>query len=153
MGISSPGPNPDKALATILATVQRIEAGQESIRKDLQALKSWQASVDVELKQLAARLRVLEIYTETIKKCQSNSSGSPESILCINDKFKTIESCCDDAENRLRRSNLLFFGIPDVHDENWSSAKKKKKVIEFRSQNFGTSIQPSQIERSHRLGK
>lgn len=109
--------------------------------------------MDVELRQLAARLRALEVDTETIKNIQSNSSsvGSPESVLCLTDKLKTIESRCDDAENRLRRTNLLFFGIPDLHDENWSSAEKK--VIEFCSQNLGISMEPSQIERSHRLGK
>lgn len=38
---SNPGPGKDDVLATVLATVQRIEAGQASIQDALQTLKQW----------------------------------------------------------------------------------------------------------------
>lgn len=51
----------------------------------------------------------------------------------------------------MRRSNLLFFGIPDVSLESW--ADSEKKVIDLCSQHLKLSVAPSQIERAHRLGK
>lgn len=148
---SNPGPGADEVLATVLQTVQRIELGQDDIRNDLRALKNWQASVDVELRQLSARIRVLEVDTAALKNSSASPVQAPEVALEISDKLKSIESRCDDAENRLRRSNLLFFGLPDTSDETWSSAETK--VINLCSETLGVTVEPSQIERAHRLGK
>lgn len=56
-----------------------------------------------------------------------------------------------DAENRLRRSNLLFFGLPDASDETWSASEKK--IVQLCKETLGVEVEPSQIERAHRLGK
>lgn len=62
-----------------------------------------------------------------------------------------ISSRCDDAENRQRRSNLLFFGIEDKKEEEWAAAEQK--VIAFCSEKLELTTTSSQFERVHRLGK
>ncbi|KAH9378990.1 hypothetical protein HPB48_013567 [Haemaphysalis longicornis] len=98
--------------------LQRIEAGQASIQADLQALKQWQASVDVELKQLSARIREVEVDIASTKerpeyRCGSRGITNGYRKASVH-HLKKIDSRFEDTENRMRRSNLLFFGIPDV---------------------------------------
>lgn len=60
-----------------------------------------------------------------------------------------VNSRYDDAENRLRRSNLLFFGIWDSQTETWTQSEEK--LIRLCSQSLGVEISPGNLERSHRL--
>ncbi|KAH6922356.1 hypothetical protein HPB50_013396 [Hyalomma asiaticum] len=74
----NPGPNKNDVLATVLATVQRIETGQNEIRGELRDLKHWQASVDVELNQLSARIRSVEVDMTELKRTQPSASDCPK---------------------------------------------------------------------------
>lgn len=152
---TNPGPNPgnEDVLSTVLATVQRIELGQNDIRSELTALKHWRACVDVELKQLSERIRTVEVdmAERKIEQVSAASESGPNMSGTIGAQLRKIESRCEDAENRLRRSNLLFFGIPDEMSETWSTAENK--VINLCSEKLGVNLQSTQIERSHRLGQ
>lgn len=146
---SNPGPGD---LDIILESLRSIETGQDEIRSDLRALKSWQTSVDDQLKQLSVRLQTVEGDLVSIKSSGNSSSPeSPEKSRAISRQLKSIEMRCEDAENRLRRCNLLFFGISDDRNESWSSSESK--VINLCSEHLGIAIEPTQIERAHRLGQ
>lgn len=149
---SNPGPNTNEVLTTVLATVQRIDSRQEEILNDLRALKLWQTSVDDELKQISSRMHAVEVDVMALKQNDGSSTSlSQTSGVNICEKIKAIESRCEDAENRLRRSNLLFFGLPDEPSESWFSSEQK--VIQLCSQHLGITLQSSQVERAHRLGR
>lgn len=66
-------------------------------------------------------------------------------------EIANIQKQCDDHQNRLRRYNLLFFGCPDALNETWSQSEKN--VLAFCSEKLGIQLDPSNLERSHRLGK
>lgn len=55
----------------------------------------------------------------------------------------------DDAEDRARRCNLVFFGLEDVKGESWDESEKN--VIDVCSKYFKAPILPKEIERAHRL--
>lgn len=150
---TNPGPNSNDVLAKVLETVQRIESGQDGIRSDLRELKQWQASVDIELKQLSTRIRAVEVDITDLKSSHASSSadspGTDSSGFSV--QLRTIASRCNDTENRLRRCNLVFFGIHDNVSETWSSAERK--VIEFCKDKLDITIDSCKIERAHRIGK
>lgn len=51
----------------------------------------------------------------------------------------------------VRRSNLLFFGIPDASDEAWT--RSESHVISVCSKELDITISENAIERAHRLGR
>lgn len=92
------------------------------------------------------------------KKFVTNQGKSPPleslptaEIASLSSKIKQLTDKCDDAENRLRRSNLLFFGIKDENTETW--AQSEAKIVSFCSTNLGINVNNADIERAHRLGR
>lgn len=101
---------------------------------------------------MSSRLRAVEVDIVSMKSSVTNTS--PESLTIANGistQLKTIESRCEDTENRLCRCNLLFFGITDDKSESWSSSESK--VIDICNQHLGIAIDPAQIDCAHRLGQ
>lgn len=62
-----------------------------------------------------------------------------------------LDNCQDDQENRLRRNNLIFHGLRDDANENWTEAEAT--VIAFCSEQLNVSVDSASIERAHRLGR
>ncbi|KAH9375071.1 hypothetical protein HPB48_018060 [Haemaphysalis longicornis] len=144
----NPGPN-DKILAAILESVRGLEAGQETILTELKGVKEKQAETDAQIKQLNDRVASLEA---SIASRSPGEISLPEnSLQGINDQLQHITSRCDSAENRMRRSNLLFFGIEDDVNEDWEASEKK--LIEFCEENLQITLTSQQFERVHRLGR
>ncbi|KAH9384852.1 hypothetical protein HPB48_026879 [Haemaphysalis longicornis] len=56
----------------------------------------------------------------------------------------------EDAENRLRRNNLLFFGFSDDRAETWKQSEEH--IIAFCSEKLEITIDPINIDRAHRIG-
>ncbi|CAN7946659.1 unnamed protein product, partial [Ixodes hexagonus] len=148
---SNPGPDTDGSdiQEKILATVQRIEDGQTGILAEIKTLKEQQKYSDEQIKRLSAK--VTELEAELAKNKSANTSASGDGFTTLSSKLHDMETRCDDAENRLRRSNLLFYGIVDEANETWASSEKK--VLDFCSRHFDISIHPDNIERAHRIGK
>ena len=64
--------------------------------------------------------------------------------------MKLIKDKLTDLENRSRRNNLRFDGIPEDKDEDWAVSEAKiKKVI---NENLGMN-EDIEIDRAHRSGK
>lgn len=76
---------------------------------------------------------------------------SSSAISSISKKLVEITSRCDDTENKLRRCNLLFFGIEDDENEDWNASEQK--VIKFCSEKLQKNTSAAQFERVHRLGR
>ncbi|XP_077501507.1 uncharacterized protein LOC144112581 [Amblyomma americanum] len=97
--------------------------------------------------------RPVEVDVSDLKNNPAASSAdSPGAVSSvISDQLRIIESRCNDAENRLRRCNLLFFGLSDDISETWPSAETK--VIDLCKKELDITVDSSQIERAHRIGK
>ncbi|KAH9361110.1 hypothetical protein HPB48_002972 [Haemaphysalis longicornis] len=57
----------------------------------------------------------------------------------------------DHIENRSRRNNFLFFRIPDSGKETWDDSEAY--VIQLYANKLGVTVNPSSIERAHRIVK
>ncbi|XP_072143579.1 uncharacterized protein [Dermacentor andersoni] len=79
------------------------------------------------------------------------SYGTSDYVANLGCQLKALAEKCDDAENRQRRSNLLFFGIPDANNESW--AQSEMHVTSFLSEKLKISIAAADSERAHRLGR
>ncbi|KAH9383179.1 hypothetical protein HPB48_024005 [Haemaphysalis longicornis] len=55
-----------------------------------------------------------------------------------------------DFEDRSRRSNLVFYELPDNHNESWQSTESL--VVELCKYHLGITLKPHDMERAHRLG-
>lgn len=136
-------------LASVLETVRRIEAGQQAILNELKGLKEKQAATDKEVKHLTERIVVLE---SSVASQNSSVEGAPVNILqTITNQLQTVTTRCDDAENRLRRSNLLFYGIDDDGNEDWAASEEK--IIKLCTDKLQVPCTSSQFERVHRIGR
>lgn len=58
----------------------------------------------------------------------------------------------EDAENRSRRSNLIFYGIPDT-SSNEFFARSAEIIIRHCSEYLNCTVKPDEIEGAHRLGR
>jgi hypothetical protein len=61
--------------------------------------------------------------------------------------FKKIE----DLENQSRRSNLIFYNVPEDEKEEWSTTESK--VLDIVNKTMKVSTSEYDIERAHRLGR
>lgn len=111
--------------------------------------KEKEAASLSEVNRLNERIATLET---SIANQRSDEVGTPGHALdSVSQQLSLITSRCDDAENRLRRSNLLFFGLEDDPDEDWAASEQK--IIQFCSNKLDITATSTQFERVHRLGK
>lgn len=67
------------------------------------------------------------------------------------DSIAGIEERLNDAEDRLRRCNLVFYGISEGESESWSESEKL--VTDICNTNLKMALEPKDIHRAHRIGK
>lgn len=96
-------------------------------------------------------MRVATLEAKLVSNAPPSSNFADGAIGSISDQLQAVVSRCDEAENRMRRCNLLFFGIPDEHKENWETSENK--IIAVCSDKLAITTTSSQYERVHRLGK
>lgn len=144
----NPGPPPSDStqLANILAAVQRIETGQTDLIAKVTSLQNEQKAIQADVRELAHRITVLESDIAPLKKASEIGPGNAVPIEVMN-----IQARCNDVENRLRRSNLLFLGVTDSASESWKQSEEA--VIKFCANQLDIQLDPSYLERSHRIGK
>ncbi|XP_049267703.1 uncharacterized protein LOC125760039 isoform X2 [Rhipicephalus sanguineus] len=148
----NPGPVSPPSMETIANAISRIEASQTSVLTELSLIRTSQSSIEALVTTLSTRVDTLE---KIVQSTQSNETGLKadvkDSFAKLSAEIRVLTDKCDDAENRLRRSNLLFCGIPDTKGESW--IQSQAKVIKFCSENLGISIPEDDLERAHRLGR
>ncbi|MDD9361400.1 MAG: hypothetical protein PV344_00495, partial [Anaplasma sp.] len=103
------------------------------------------------MSELSDRVTALEAQFAAVKASPVPDVLDHEASRGIVSELYKVNSRCDDAENRLRRLNLLFFGIPDSQTKTWTQSEEK--VVQLCAQSLGVEISPDNLERSHRLGK
>ncbi|KAH9360489.1 hypothetical protein HPB48_009648 [Haemaphysalis longicornis] len=67
------------------------------------------------------------------------------------DSIASIEERLNDAEDRSRSCNLVFYGISEGESESWSD--REKLVRDICNENLKIALEPKDIQRAHRIGK
>lgn len=148
---ANPGPMSKaeaEAFDSALAAIRKLETGLGAVLTDLKTVKDNQEITRNEIKALTAQIAALG---SNVSSSATASPSSNNTLQTIATQLKTITSRCDDAENRMRRSNLLFFGIEDDEKEDWAGSEEK--IISFCSEKLQIPTTSAKLERVHRLGK
>ncbi|XP_070378358.1 uncharacterized protein [Dermacentor albipictus] len=130
-------------------TVNRLQEANETLRADLKAAHDRQSAADGKVKLLSAKLSAVE--SRTSLECPGGPDPGSHSLCKFSEQIEKISSRCDENENRMRRSNLLFFGIEDNAREDWAASEQK--IISFCSEKLGIAVTGAQFDRVHRMGK
>uniref|UniRef100_L7LZ78 Uncharacterized protein n=1 Tax=Rhipicephalus pulchellus TaxID=72859 RepID=L7LZ78_RHIPC len=142
------GPNVN---AAILAELQKLSTGQAQLIAEVQGLKSQLNTTDKTITDLNRRMADLETHYQTLLPLRNDIEKTQTNVISMTKKIQELQASLDDAENRSRRNNLIFYGIPDpTRNETW--AESEKKIIDICNNSLGIPVQPSDIERAHRLG-
>ncbi|XP_070381509.1 uncharacterized protein [Dermacentor albipictus] len=150
---SNPGPtdtNPNAdVLAAITALSEKSDARHIELMDTLTQLKANQVELEQKVCDLTNRLAAVESQVLSLDS---------ERVPALNDAISeavraesgAINSRLDDLEDRSRRDNLIFFGIPDTSSETW--AESEEHVRKILSEKLDLSFPDESIHRAHRLG-
>lgn len=145
---SSPSSSPmDSALQAITVAQEVSRLLMPMLDKRLDLLHTSINSALSQVTTLTQRLGELE--TRTVQ-CETELSSTSHSVSRHDDIIQQMQEKIDDLENRSRRSNLRFVGIPE--------SVKGDDLIKFLATDLPSALELSfpdslpLIERAHRLG-
>lgn len=133
-------------------SLQTTESYQKDNSERLQSISNGVAT-------LTASVAQLESKVEEIGRSHDDIISMKNDIVSLKANLCELSSTCQDMgyiaeqvdglDNRLRRNNLIFKGIPEVHGETWSQTEQT--VTDFIQTNL--KINAGVIERAHRAGR
>lgn len=101
---------------------------------------------------LTKRITELEVHYQGLvtvtKDVETINSNNVEMARQICD----MEARVDDAENRSRRNNLIFYGLPDPNPSE-KFPDSEEIIINHCRDHLNLTLDPKLIERAHRLGR
>lgn len=150
---SNPGPmskDQEAQLNSVLSIVQQLQKGQVTVLDEIKLLREDQKRTETAVADLALRVTTVEAHVSSLKELRQEVRTTETSVLESLKRLSVVESRCEDAENRLRRSNLIFFGVRDAENETW--ADSENLVLETCAQRLGVRLEGNCIERAHRIG-
>lgn len=145
-------PGPPNTIDTVLAELKNLSAGQTKLISELQIVKDHLRSTDAEMTDMCKRLNNLETHYSLLSSMRIELDEVKTLTTEITRHYHNLQSRVDDSENHSRRNNLIFYGIPDPNPKE-SFADSEATVIRCISENLEYDIDPSHIERAHRLGR
>ena len=107
-------------------------------------------------KEMADLKSSMQFYSDTVDEKLLEVDTKVPQVYVVNDKnvktliddHKNFHVKVRDLEDRSRRNNLRFDGLPQAQGEAWNGSEAKiKKVIKEK-----LGIQNAEIERAHRIG-
>ncbi|XP_049514379.1 uncharacterized protein LOC125941357 [Dermacentor silvarum] len=145
---TNPGPDTND----VLKELQKISASQNTLISEVQGLKSQIVNTDKILMDLNKRMTELEHHYQAMIPLQNEL----EAVKCASAQtaslVSVIENRLDDADNRSRRNNLIFYGLPDTNPKE-TFAQSEKLVIDEIADTMKVNLESKDIERAHRLGR
>lgn len=128
----------------------RFESGQDSIKSDIRTLLERQTELDGAISALSARVVTIENEVSSLSQTRTDIGRLKNDLADQSAATSCLLSRVDEMENQSRRSNLLFYGIPDIGSESWEVSEQN--ILNFAKDKLGVTIVGSDIERAHRLG-
>lgn len=130
-------------ISAVLQAINRVENGQAKILNQLAEIQHRETGTQEAIQNLSARVAALEMNKLPL---DGDAGMSQPQMSEINE----LRTRAEDAENRLRRNNLLFFGFSDTPTETWKQSEER--IISFCSEKLGIALAPINIDRAHRIG-
>lgn len=129
----------------------RIEANQSNIAQAIDDLKAAHTSLVSTVSGINERLQSVEQQRACFEGFQGDVCRTRECVTTMQKELTTLRARLEDAEDRSRRDNLLFFGIADDPLENWE--RSSAKIIALASDSLQLQLSSDSIVRAHRLGR
>lgn len=151
----NPGPTTRNASSqsdqTIHALLTKLEVGQAEILSALKTINERMTKTEETLTDLVTRISKTEETCASIPEIRASIGDLKKSTNDTTDKLSSMEGRLNDAEDRSRRCNLLFYGVTEKSDETW--ADSEKLVTDICKNHINIDLGPRDIERAHRIGK
>lgn len=123
------------------ALMSRLDSMEKNLSSEIQDVKKG----NEDLKKKFEEIKVsLQEDKEDIRKLK-------ESVDVLTKENTRMRERMDASENQMRRSNLLFYHIQEIEEENWKDCESA--VIQLVKQVMNINLSHDEIERAHRLGK
>ncbi|XP_050023164.1 uncharacterized protein [Dermacentor andersoni] len=143
--------NPGPDTAAILAELKKISTGQSKLISEVQDLKSQLLATDRNVSDLGKRMTELESHYESLVTLKTDTEVLRADATKATRLISKLEARFDDAENRTRRNNLVFYGLPETTPESY--AQSEQLIIKHCREHLDIHIDTKEIERAHRLGR
>ncbi|XP_037582579.1 uncharacterized protein LOC119466154 [Dermacentor silvarum] len=146
---TNPGPDIPESLLTEL---RKLIAGQNQLITEIQGLKSQLTSTDKAITDLSKRMNDLEGHYQTLLPIRNEVDAMRTTTEQAIFRIYELEARIDDAENRSRRDNLIFYGIPEPSGSE-TTADCERLIVDLCRDKLQLMIDPKEIERAHRIGR
>ncbi|XP_077516720.1 uncharacterized protein LOC144127627 [Amblyomma americanum] len=166
----NPGPNtrhqvqdslPDvqsKQLEDIFAILEalntrtaKMQLDQKAFIKSIDDFKKSQLKLEEDLSEMNKRLTNVERKTVTIDETEKKVHPFQQLVDQLSCEYSQLRARLSELEDRQRRDNLLFYGIPDAQSESW--AQSEEKLVKVLSSCLEIPSSEILIDRAHRLGR
>ncbi|XP_077558922.1 uncharacterized protein LOC144174231 [Haemaphysalis longicornis] len=138
-------------LAAIAALFAKTDARHTEVIGMLSEVRANQQKLEEKVSSLASRLATVESLVESYEANQVADDLPRVVDEAVRDRTTAINSRLDELEDRSRRENLIFYGIPDLlPSENWSESETK--IRDCLSNLLQLTLTDEAISRAHRLG-
>ena len=132
-----------------LKLVKELLKQQESTLKMF--LSAFMDSVNTRIDNLIKDVQSVKSSLEFTQAQVDDLTSADLRVKEVKIQIEELENKLDDLENRSRRNNLCFEGIPESLNETWLDTENKiKDVISSHMPEVGTDFI---IERAHRVGR
>lgn len=131
--------------------IPMIQLGQTKVLSELKEIKENQLVAEGKLAALTARIAGIEKELLSVKEMDGEIWRFKEQNEIVTAQLSSLMMRHDVLENRSRRNNLIFYGLPDTVNETWDESERS--VILPCSGSLGIQVGPSSIERAHRIGR
>ncbi|KAH9382493.1 hypothetical protein HPB48_010921 [Haemaphysalis longicornis] len=114
-------------------------------------LKDAQESIFKSIADINKRLQALETQSAAYDSWKLDTDETRQVLQRMEKENATLKARLDDAEDRSRRDNLVFYGITDSKSETWQDSEKK--IIALAAEKLQFDIPTGTITRAHRIGR
>lgn len=104
----------------------------------------------MDITDIKARLTDVENKTTAITQLQQVVNTARGFAEVMQKENEALKARLDDAEDRSRRDNLVFFGIADTLTETWSQTEES--ILNIFQQSLNLQVANEAIIRTHRIG-
>ncbi|KAM7303096.1 uncharacterized protein ISCGN_018604 [Ixodes scapularis] len=133
-------------------TMQKLSAGQTKLIEEVKGLKSQLQITDRTISDLGRRMTDLEGHYQGLSTLRAEVEATVTRAVHAARQVSDLEARVDDTENRSRRKNLIFYGVPDPSPTE-TFAQSEQRIIRLCSELFDVTLDSKEIERAHRLGR
>lgn len=127
-----------------------IATGNQELKQSITEIRNGQQNIESTLTNIGGRLTAVEEKLEVLDSVEVDLRNTSNTVEGLQRQNQLLQTRINELEDRSRRDNLIFHGIPDIQ-ETWPQTEEK--VSNLLSNWLGIQLASVDIERAHRLGK